>query len=129
MATAMKSTPVPVPGGWGFTPRISYFSPSLAREGVGGRVPFLDDDLVQARLKKLDAIRELGIDPFPRRYDRTHLSNEILADFDRLEGTPVRVAGRLVGAIRHMGKAGFAHIQDNAGRIQIHFRKDTLGDD
>src|SRR5436309_364272 len=97
-------------------------------EGIWS-VPTETDDLVLARLRKLDAIREMGVDPFPRRYDRTHLSNQIITDFDRLEGTSVRVAGRLVGAIRHMGKAGFAHILDNGGRIQIHFRKDTLGDE
>jgi lysyl-tRNA synthetase class 2 len=86
------------------------------------------DDLMAARLQKLNAIRGLGVEPFPRRYDRTHRSNEVIADFDRLEGTTVRVAGRLVGAIRHMGKAGFAHLLDSGGQIQIFFRNDTLGD-
>jgi lysyl-tRNA synthetase class 2 len=85
-------------------------------------------DLTAARLHKLDAIRELGVDPFPRNFERTHRSAQILADFDRLEGTTVRVAGRLVGAIRHMGKAGFAHLLDGDGRIQVYFKRDVLGD-
>jgi lysyl-tRNA synthetase class 2 len=90
---------------------------------------FEADDLIAARLRKLDAIRELGIDPFPRRYDRTHLSNEVIEGYDSLEGQTVRVAGRIVGAIRHMGKAGFAHILDSAGRLQIYFKRDVLGDE
>jgi lysyl-tRNA synthetase class 2 len=52
----------------------------------------------------------------------------VIADFDRIEGTTVRVAGRLVGAIRHMGKAGFANLLDSGGQIQIFFRQDALGD-
>jgi lysyl-tRNA synthetase, class II len=86
-------------------------------------------DLIAARLRKLDAIRELGVDPFPRKYERTHLSSRVLEDFDALEGQSVRVAGRIVGAIRHMGKAGFAHILDSGGRMQIYFKRDVLGDD
>jgi len=86
------------------------------------------DDLTAARLRKLDAIRELGIDPFPRKYDRTHLSAEILNDYERLEGQTVRVAGRLVGAIRHMGKAGFANLLDSDGRVQVYFRRDVLSE-
>lgn len=84
-------------------------------------------DLVQARLRKLDGIRAMGIDPFPPKYERTHLSNEVVGGFDSLQGQEVRVAGRLVGAVRDMGGSGFAHILDSAGRIQIFFRKNTLG--
>lgn len=87
------------------------------------------DDLVAARLRKLDALRELGVNPFPKRFDRTHLSIEILTRFDSLGAKPVRVAGRLVGAIRDMGGSGFAHLQDGGGRIQIFFRKNSLGEE
>jgi len=84
------------------------------------------DDLRAARLAKLDAVRALGVEPFPRRFDRTHLSADVLRDFDGLEGQSVRVAGRLVGAIRLFGKAGFAHLLDSEGRIQVYFKKDNL---
>jgi lysyl-tRNA synthetase, class II len=84
------------------------------------------DDLRAARLHKLEAVRALGVDPFPRRYDRTHLSGEVVGQFDELEGHPVRVAGRIVGAIRLFGKAGFAHLLDAGGRIQVYFKKDNL---
>ncbi len=87
------------------------------------------DELTAVRLEKLDAIRELGVEPFPRRYERTHLSSDVVEHFDELEGQEVRVAGRIVGAIRRMGKAGFAQILDAGGQIQIFFRRDTLGDE
>ena len=86
------------------------------------------DELSAARLRKLEAIRQLGFDPFPRKYERTHLSMHVLEQFDELQDRTVRVAGRLVGAIRHMGKAGFAHILDGGGRIQLFFRRDTLSE-
>src|SRR5438105_9085427 len=82
------------------------------------------DDLRAARVQKLEAVRALGVDPFPRRFDRTHRSMEVIEGFDRLQGETVRVAGRLIGAIRLFGKAGFAHILDGAGRIQVYFKKD-----
>ncbi len=86
----------------------------------------LDDDLTAARLRKLEAVRALGVDPFPTRYERTHLSAEVLQDFDQLQGATVRVAGRIVGAIRQFGKAGFVHLLDRAGRVQVYFRRDVL---
>jgi lysyl-tRNA synthetase, class II len=86
------------------------------------------DELTAVRLQKLEAIRALGVEPFPRRYERTHLSSEVIASFATLEGQRARVAGRLVGAIRHMGKAGFATLLDAGGQIQLFFRANTLGE-
>lgn len=82
-----------------------------------------------ARRKKLRAIQALGIDPFPAtRYEPTHQSSDVVAQFEHIQGQPARLAGRLVGAIRHMGKAGFAHLLDRTGRIQVYFRRDVLGE-
>ncbi|MBI4214032.1 MAG: lysine--tRNA ligase [Chloroflexi bacterium] len=85
------------------------------------------DELTQARVRKLDALREMGVDPFPKKYERSHLSGELIQHFEEIEGTTVRVAGRLVGAIRDLGGSGFAHILDASGRIQVLFRRNTLG--
>jgi lysyl-tRNA synthetase class 2 len=85
-------------------------------------------ELTAARLHKLEAIRALGVDPFPRRFRRTHSADDVVVGFSELEGKTARVAGRLVGAIRHMGKAGFAHLQDGSGRIQLYFKRDVLGE-
>jgi lysyl-tRNA synthetase, class II len=87
------------------------------------------DDLVAARLHKLDALRESGVEPFPKSYSRTHLATEIVEGFEALEGSDVRVAGRLVGGIRDMGGSAFAHLQDVGGRVQVFFRKNTLSAD
>ncbi|MBI2322343.1 MAG: lysine--tRNA ligase [Chloroflexi bacterium] len=81
------------------------------------------------RVEKLARLEQAGIDPFPRRFARTHTAQAVLAAFD----TPgpqqercVRLAGRIV-TMRHMGRLTFAHLQDGSGRIQIAFRADVLG--
>src|ERR1700736_6689588 len=88
------------------------------------------------RRQKLQALRSRGIEPYQSRFDRTHSSAEALALFEQAEksgGAEVRservaLAGRLV-AIRVMGKATFAHIQDFAGRIQVLAKVDKLGEE
>ncbi|HDS74355.1 MAG TPA: lysine--tRNA ligase, partial [Firmicutes bacterium] len=85
------------------------------------------NQLIAQRVAKLEKLREMGVEPYPYRYDPTHSVAEILADVDAFLEKPVRIAGRLV-AIRDMGKAAFAHVQDSAGRIQIYVRRDTVGE-
>jgi lysyl-tRNA synthetase, class II len=88
------------------------------------------------RRQKLQTLRSQGVEPYQSRFDRTHSSAEALALFEQAEksgGAEVRtetvaLAGRLV-AIRVMGKATFAHIQDFAGRIQLLAKVDKLGED
>jgi lysyl-tRNA synthetase, class II len=91
----------------------------------------LDDNaLIRERKEKLTRLRASGTEPYPYRYEPTHGSDDIVARFDELsaEGAPeVRVAGRLVAKRLH-GKAGFAHILDRAGRLQIYLKLDILGD-
>ncbi|WP_199912291.1 MULTISPECIES: lysine--tRNA ligase [unclassified Lysinibacillus] len=94
----------------------------------------LNDQLLVRRQKMTD-IREGGLDPFGSRFERTHLSNEILAEFDQFDKEylhdnlhEVVIAGRIMTK-RGKGKAGFAHIQDVAGQIQIYVRKDAIGDE
>ena len=62
------------------------------------------NELMQARRDKLTAIVGKGIEPFGRHYDASHHAQEILGNFEQLEGKKVRVAGRLM-AIRGHGKA------------------------
>ena len=88
------------------------------------------------RRQKLQTLRSQGIEPYQSRFDRSHSSKEALALFEQLEKSAgadarsdrVALAGRLV-AIRVMGKASFAHIQDHAGRIQLLAKVDRLGED
>lgn len=80
------------------------------------------------RRQKLDTLRDMGVDPYPYSFDRTHTSLQIKSDFEAFEGQTVAIAGRLM-ANRLMGKAAFAEVQDRAGRIQIYLKRDEIGDD
>ncbi|MDI3538674.1 MAG: lysyl-tRNA synthetase, class [Bacillota bacterium] len=81
-----------------------------------------------ARRRKLDELRARGQDPFKiDRFPFTHHAQEILANFDQLEGQEVRIAGRIMSKREH-GKVTFAHLQDASGQIQIYARIDALGE-
>jgi len=79
------------------------------------------------RREKLVKLREMGINPYPYKFDRTHVSSDIIENFDRLNEQEVSVAGRIMSN-RRMGKAAFFHIQDFHGRIQIYLKKDVVGE-
>lgn len=81
-------------------------------------------------------MRELGHDPFAvEEFKRTHAAHELLEKFDELAGdaaagqpaATISFAGRVV-SYRDMGKAGFAHLSDGDGKIQVYCRKDELGE-
>lgn len=93
------------------------------------------NDLLQIRREKLDKLKALGIDPFGSKFERTHVSQDIIEKYgeyskEQLEelGVEVCVAGRIMQK-RGQGKAGFAHIQDLTGRIQIYVRQDAVGEE
>ena len=86
-------------------------------------------ELLQIRRDKLKALQDEGRDPFQiTKFDVTHHAQEIKDDFDALEGTVIRVAGRLMSK-RGMGKVSFCDMQDKSGRIQIYARKDEMDED
>jgi len=94
----------------------------------------LNDQLL-VRRQKMSDIRESGLDPFGSRFERTHLSNAIYSEYDALTkedleeaSYEVTVAGRVM-TNRGKGKAGFAHIQDFGGQIQIYVRQDAIGEE
>ena len=81
------------------------------------------------RLEKLGKLVEEGRNPYEIvRYDRTHLSGEVLSNYDALENQTVSIAGRMMSR-RVMGKASFAHLLDRDGEIQIYVRRDDVGED
>jgi len=86
--------------------------------------------LEKIRLQKLEELRAEGIEVYPTRAQRTHLSANAVKEFEAAEpeGREVRVtlAGR-IRATRAMGKISFAHIEDGAGRIQLFFRLNEVG--
>ncbi len=86
------------------------------------------NELLLVRRKKLDELREQGIDPFGAKFEISHKAAEVTDNFDKLENTSVSVAGRIM-AKRNMGKATFAHIQDVSGQIQIYVRVNEVGEE
>jgi lysyl-tRNA synthetase class 2 len=83
----------------------------------------------------MNEIREKGLDPFGKRFERTHLSGELFEKYGEMSteeleelNLSVVLAGRIMTK-RGKGKVGFAHIQDLKGQIQIYVRKDEVGED
>ncbi|HEX5414567.1 MAG TPA: amino acid--tRNA ligase-related protein, partial [Chloroflexota bacterium] len=87
-----------------------------------------DDELIAQRLRKLQELRDRGIEPYPATFARTMPNVEAVADYERLQGQTVSVAGRVVSR-RIMGKASFCHVQDGSGQIQVFLRENVLGAD
>ncbi|MFC1806735.1 lysine--tRNA ligase [Candidatus Omnitrophota bacterium] len=85
----------------------------------------MSDDIIQIRESKLKGLREAGIEPFGRRFEKTDTLANLREGFE--EGKPVKVAGRLM-TLREHGKSVFCDIQDHTGRIQLYLKKNTLGD-
>ena len=84
--------------------------------------------IIDFRKDKLKKLEKMGIDPYPQKYNPTHLSSIIISDYESLEGKDVNVAGRIM-SIRRMGKSSFFHIQDCGGRLQIFIKRDDIGED
>ena len=93
----------------------------------------LEDDLLKQRLTRIREIEALGYRGYGRRYEFTHTVPAILAEYgaktaeELVPEVRVRIAGRLM-TLRHMGKAGFAHLQQNGERLQIYVKKDAVGE-
>ncbi|KXG08236.1 Lysine--tRNA ligase [Anoxybacillus sp. P3H1B] len=93
------------------------------------------NDQLRVRREKLSKLRQKGIDPFGKRFERTHKAEELFELYgglskEELEEKKIQVAiaGRIMTK-RGKGKAGFAHIQDLTGQIQIYVRKDDVGEE
>jgi lysyl-tRNA synthetase class 2 len=96
---------------------------------------FEPQDQFQQRLKNLGEIEALGHAAYPRRFAWTHTAKEVGNRFgerttEQLAAEPVevRAAGRIVG-LRPHGKAAFAHIAGDGGRLQIYVRQDVVGEE
>jgi lysyl-tRNA synthetase class 2 len=102
-----------------------------------------DTSLSTVQIQRLQVINDLraeGIEPFGRRFDRTHTTGTAKTAFEEFEKAAtgehpeglhlgnIKLAGRLVSK-REQGKTAFGHIMDQDGKMQTYLRKDTLGDD
>jgi lysyl-tRNA synthetase, class II len=83
------------------------------------------------RREHLDAIRAMGIDPYPAaQYHVTDTADSIRNNFDDalLETYKIEtvcLAGRLMN-VRDMGKAAFVSLQDSTGRIQLYVSSNEI---
>jgi lysyl-tRNA synthetase class 2 len=94
----------------------------------------LDENIYKLRCEKLKQIEALGQRAYPTMYAFTHTIPAILAEYsqksaEELENPRVnlRIAGRIM-AIRLMGKAGFAHLQQGGQKLQIYVKKDAVSE-
>lgn len=78
-------------------------------------------DYRDERLRKLNEIQELGVDPYPAKAHRTHTNAEIISGFEKLENQSVSVVGR-IKSIRKFGKLAFIVIRDSTQDLQLFIR-------
>lgn len=87
------------------------------------------NQLLKVRYEKLHELQECGKDPFViTKYDVTHHTTDIKENFEKMEGSEVALAGRMMFK-RVMGKASFCNIQDLKGRIQAYVARDDIGEE
>lgn len=87
------------------------------------------NQLLKVRRTKLQELQESGNNPFEiTKYDVTHHSAEVKANYQELEGKVVSLAGRVMSK-RVMGKASFCNLQDRDGNIQSYVARDSLGEE
>lgn len=84
-------------------------------------------ELRDERLRKLDELKKLGVNPYPAKANRTNMTGEILAHFNEFENNNVTVAGRVVG-IRKFGKLAFIVLKDASAQIQLFLKADTVSE-
>src|SRR5260221_7588969 len=91
-----------------------------------------EEEQIQQRRGTLDALSTLGIDTYPRRFDRRHAIADLVGTYgqrthDELEAERIDTvtSGRILG-IRSFGKASFLVITDGGARVQLYIRQDSL---
>ncbi|MGD9160433.1 MAG: lysine--tRNA ligase [Desulfobacteraceae bacterium] len=91
--------------------------------------------VIEDRKKKIDRLKEMGVNPYPAGYKFDLKASEAVEKFGKIDGeelekdtAPYSLAGRIM-SMRVFGKAAFIHIKDNSGMIQAYVRKDKVGDE
>src|SRR3989339_80854 len=83
--------------------------------------------LIKRRYEELEELKAKGVEQFAYSFNVNSDSDDIKKNYTEDTKREVSIAGRIM-AIRRMGKASFAHIQDDKGKIQIYLKKDELGE-
>lgn len=82
-------------------------------------------DYRDERLRKLDELKKLGVNPYPAKAARTHMLQQVASEFETLQGQEVTVVGR-VQNIRKFGKIAFVVIKDATGELQLFLSSDKV---
>jgi lysyl-tRNA synthetase class 2 len=82
-------------------------------------------ELRSERLRKLEELKKLGINPYPSKAVRTHKLKEISDSFEALEGQEVSVVGRIIN-IRKFGKIAFVVVRDQSGQLQLFLSQEKM---
>jgi lysyl-tRNA synthetase class 2 len=92
------------------------------------------EEQTQIRLDKLNKIREMGIDPYPYEFAKTHQLKDIQAAYEQTGNEDLekitqefKIAGRIM-SIRKMGKSSFFHVYDGEAKLQVYIRQDRAGE-
>ena len=88
------------------------------------------EQIIGERMRKLKELRELGINPYPNKYDVKDYSSELQEKYSSLKPEKytkdrVKIAGRLLTS-RDLGKISFGTLQDGHGKIQIVLQEKPL---
>ncbi len=83
------------------------------------------NELMKERLRKLEELKALGVEPFGGQFPKTALISDLITNF--AEHQPIKTAGRL-SAMRLMGKTVFCDLKDESGRIQLFVKKDNMSE-
>ena len=82
-------------------------------------------ELRDERLRKLEDLKNLGVNPYPSKTNRTHDIASVVGDFEALENQTVTIAGRII-TTRKFGALAFVVLRDMSGQVQLFFKKDTV---
>lgn len=83
------------------------------------------EEIYQIRLKKLEELRQKGINVYPTTFPHDNAIKPIVDNFANFDGIEVSTAGRIMSWREH-GKSTFGHLQDETGQIQIYFKIDEM---
>lgn len=84
-------------------------------------------ELRDERLRKLEELKVLGVNPYPAKAHRSHMAGDVAANFDNYDGKEVEVAGRIT-SIRKFGKIAFVVIKDASGELQLFLKDGTIAE-
>lgn len=90
-----------------------------------------EEEMLKERLKKIEALRKLKINPYPYSFDQKNLASELQKKYanlkpDQITKEKVKIAGRLM-SLRSFGKIGFGQLRDHTGKVQISFEEKASG--